>query len=87
MINEILEQLVQDLITFRDVVNEGSLTAVANKRNIAKSIVSTRITRLEKIFNIKLFNRELEHSPNREGRHLLNLLNHSFIWEMNDARG
>lgn len=68
-----LEQVkFQDLITFRDVVNEGSLTAVGNKKNIAKSIVSSRITRLEKVLNLKLFNRETRSILlTREGRHLL----------------
>ncbi|SDP46548.1 transcriptional regulator, LysR family [Phyllobacterium sp. YR620] len=46
-----------DLLTFLDVVETGSITATAARLNLSKSVVSKRITELEGALGIELFQR------------------------------
>ena len=51
------EQYLTDLLIFTQVVTLRSFTKVANQLNISKSVISKRITRLEKLLGVQLLHR------------------------------
>lgn len=51
------EKYLLDLIIFTHVANKRSFTKVANYLNISKSVISKRITRLEKVMGVQLLHR------------------------------
>ena len=50
----------EDIVAFSRVVEAGSLTAAAERMNLAKSVVSKRISDLERALNTELFRRSTE---------------------------
>jgi len=54
---ETMKWRFDDLLTFLDVMETGSITATAARLNLSKSVVSKRITELEAALGIQLFRR------------------------------
>lgn len=72
MIHDLRTINFQELIIFQEIVRTGSITATADKLNMAKSAVSTQLQRLENRLNTSLFLRAARRlSLTKEGERLL----------------